>query len=488
MINCPKNKKLEDCELEILRNAVDNIEKKAGQKMINNPEINTIISIVEDFIRENSLICYGGTAINNILPYEDQFYDKSIELPDYDFFSKTPLKDAKKLADIYYKKGFTEVEAKSGVHEGTFKVYVNYIPVADITYLVPEIYDNIHKTAIIVDGLFYCPPNFLRMAMYLELSRPDGNVSRWEKVLKRLTLLNKHYPLEVSGCSADDIQRLFEKNSELKDDESKIFKIVKNSLLKQKAIFFGAYANKLFLKTLTKFKNHEIPEVPDFDIISIEPEKTLKILQEDLKVKGFKKTKIIKQKEIGEIIPEHYEFKINDETILFVYKPNACFSYNRIKIGSRYMNIATLDTMLSLYLSFVYSDRPYYDENRILCMSQFLFMVQEKNRLEQKGLLKRFSIDCIGEQPSLANIRAEKSIKYKELKNKKNTKEYDWYFLRHIPAELELIKEIKKKEKKDTKKKKTIKKSKSKSKVKSKTKSNKKTRKKNVKSKSKKKK
>ena len=66
MINCPKNKKLEDCELEILRNAVDNIEKKAGQKMINNPEINTIISIVEDFIRENSLgkeiytICQKG--------------------------------------------------------------------------------------------------------------------------------------------------------------------------------------------------------------------------------------------------------------------------------------------------------------------------------------------------------------------------------------------------------------------------------------------
>ena len=32
------------------------------------------------------------------------------------------------------------------------------------------------------------PPNYLRMAMYLELSRPDGDVSRWEKVLKRLTL------------------------------------------------------------------------------------------------------------------------------------------------------------------------------------------------------------------------------------------------------------------------------------------------------------
>ena len=28
-------------------------------------------------------------------------YDKSTELPDYDFFSPDPLNDAKKLADIY---------------------------------------------------------------------------------------------------------------------------------------------------------------------------------------------------------------------------------------------------------------------------------------------------------------------------------------------------------------------------------------------------
>ena len=38
------------------------------------------------------------------------------------------------------------------------------------------------------------------MLMYLELSRPAGDVSRWEKVLKRLTLLNKHYPLRGKAC------------------------------------------------------------------------------------------------------------------------------------------------------------------------------------------------------------------------------------------------------------------------------------------------
>ena len=51
-----------------------------------------------------------------------------------------------------------------------------------------------------VAGILYAPPNFLRMAMYLELSRPAGDVSRWEKVLKRLILLNKHYPLSSKEC------------------------------------------------------------------------------------------------------------------------------------------------------------------------------------------------------------------------------------------------------------------------------------------------
>ena len=55
-------------------------------------EIKKIIGIVENFLRVNKQVCYGGTAINNILPLEDQFYDKSFELPDYDFFSKTPLR------------------------------------------------------------------------------------------------------------------------------------------------------------------------------------------------------------------------------------------------------------------------------------------------------------------------------------------------------------------------------------------------------------
>ena len=108
----------------------------------------------------------GGTAINNILPIEDQFYNKNTQIPDYDFFSKNALKDAKSLADIYYKNGFEEVEAKSGIHLGTYKVFVNFIPVADITQLDKNIFDNLKKDSIIINRVHYAPANYLWSACF----------------------------------------------------------------------------------------------------------------------------------------------------------------------------------------------------------------------------------------------------------------------------------------------------------------------------------
>ena len=62
-----------------------------------------------------------------------------------------------------------------------------------------------------VDNISYASPNFLRMSMYLELSRPKGDVGRWEKVLKRLILLNKHYPIKEYDCKNTVVGRNFYK-------------------------------------------------------------------------------------------------------------------------------------------------------------------------------------------------------------------------------------------------------------------------------------
>ena len=109
--------------------------------------------------------------------------------------------------------------------------------------------------------------------------------------------------------------------------------------------------------------------------------------------------------------------------------------------------------MLNFFLAFLYADRPYYDQDRILCMAQYLFQVQSKNRLQQKGLLKRFSINCYGNNSeSIETIRASKAQKFKELKGKRGTKEYDEYFLRYTPGEKKTKKTTRTRRRKNTRK------------------------------------
>ena len=428
---CDKKMTFQDCELAILRTAVDNAEEKQGRTVANSPEVKRIIGIVEIFLKKKQLICYGGTAINNILPKQDQFYNKDIEIPDYDFYSANALKDAKELVDLYIENGFQEVEAKSGQHHGTFKVYVNFIPVADITSIPKELFNAIKKEAIRVAGILYAPPNLLRMGMYLELSRPAGDVSRWEKVLKRLILLNKHYPLKGNECSQIDFQRQMD-DSELSD---KIYDNVQHTLIDQGVVFFGGYALSLYSKYMPKNLQHKLKKIPDFDVLSEEPMLTAQIIKERLADIDVKNVKIIKRPGIGEIIAPHYEIQVGNDTVVFVYEPLACHSYNILKEDGYDIKIATLDTMLSFWLAFLYANRPYYDKDRILCMANYLFEVQEKNRLNQKGLLKRFSINCMGHQETVEEMRAEKAEKFIALKDKRNDPEYDEWFLRYRPLD-----------------------------------------------------
>jgi hypothetical protein len=550
-------------------------------------------------------------------------------LPDYDFYSDNALDHAKELADIYYKAGYEDVEAKSGVHHGTYKVFVNFTGIADITQMEPDLFKAISKDAIIKSGIRYAPPDFLRMAMYLELSRPDGDVSRWEKVQKRLTLLNTHYPLKGYQCDKIEYQRGFEgatdentgeisasrtrsgsrsgsrvksasrsrsrshvksasrsrsgsvktgggifnsvtsvkrkaisqikrkhhtlaaymrhlfhavdKHEETigdyeysleedkvthrynlnvkhegllqddefviysmsardiekepsskrgrhshKDDESEsesddsasrsqsqsqsrsdahysvstsnvsystnrekllqqtdIYTIVRGVFIKNKAVFFGGYANILYSRYMPKHQRRIVNKIPDFDILSEDPRALCEEVVRELTAHKYSGVKYTKHKGVGEVISEHYDIRVGEEVIAFLYKPLACHSYNTIRIddasqntgGNQTIRIATIDTMLSFYLAFIYADRVYYDINRILCMSQFLFDVQQHNRLKQTGLLRRFSINCYGKQPTLESMRFEKTKKYEELKDKRDTREYEEWFLRYIPLE-----------------------------------------------------
>lgn len=464
MVECNNFISSEEKELNILRKAIDLAEVKIGKNVLNSPDVKKMIEIVEEFLRKKKCVCYGGTAINNLLPSEDQFYNKDIEIPDYDFFSANALEDAKELADIYHKEGYQDVEAKAGQHFGTYKVFVNFIPIADITRLESKLYKSVFQDSIKIDGIYYAPPNFLRMSLYLELSRPAGDVSRWEKVFKRLQLLNKHYPLKGDKCDSTLFINTFEdkndsydnrirtKTSSIKNEnfykKNDIYNTVKRTFISQGLIFFGGYAFKHYQQLDNKHKY--IGNNPDFDVLSENPFKSAKMLQERLKSNGFKNIKIIERENIGEIIPIHYEIKVEGKSVAFIYEPVGCHSYNVLNLKGETIKIASIDTMLSFFLAFIYADRTYYDKNRILCMAEYLLNVQKKHKYEQKGILRRFSVNCYGNQLTKEDIRAEKAEKYKELKELKDAKLFQEYFLNYNPSKIKNNSEKNKGEKNKT--------------------------------------
>ena len=474
----------EECELAILRQAVDRADKKMKRRKVGSKDTAQIIGIVETFLRETKLLCYGGTAINNLLPQSKQFYDKSLELPDYDFFSVHALRDAKLLADRYAAEGYTEVEAKSAQHVGTYKVYVNFMPIADITSMHQGLFTSLKRDAITVDGILYAPPNYLRMSMYLELSRPAGDTGRWEKVMKRLLLLNKQYPIVTNNrCNQPNtrFQRTLE-NKFTRTEANTLFTVVRDVLVQQQVVFFGGYAISLYAQYMPVSQQRKVEAIADFDVLSTKPKATVDAVVSAIHQALSQATvEVVNHAAIDELIPAHVEVRVNKDSVLFVYTPIACHSYNVVMVEpSQKVRVATIDTMLSFYLAFLYTDRPYYSEftDRLVCMSQFLFDVQQKNRLKQKGLLRRFSILCIGKQESIEEMREAKAKKFKELKKDKDKDkhkdEFDRWFLNYRPTTPKTSPILKTRTKSKTKSKTKTKsntRTKSKSKTKSKTKS-----------------
>ena len=420
-----KNLSFEECELAILRRAVDKVTKEQGEILMKEPDTTKMIEIVEYFINQKDCVLYGGTAINAMLPASDKFYNYKYELPDYDAYTPNAMDHAVELADLFIKKGFKDVEAKAGVHHGTYKVYVNQNCIMDLTQLHPELYKALLRKNKVIQGLRYAPVNYLRMSCYLELSRPMGDVSRWEKVYKRLSKLNKYYPLIFKNCKKTPKRR------KLSPEEQLLHTTSLNTLLQEDVIFIGAYANRIY--TNHSFVPH-VENLSEFDVISSNPEQTCSVLMNALtRAKLVPLMKI--HPPIGELINQHYSISVNDKPVAFVYSPVGCHSYNEVK--DRHNNTlrsGTVDTLFSYYLAFLYANRDYLETERIECLCSILYKVQQDHRLTNNKPLQRFNIKCYGKQETLESLRTKRTEMLDKLAP--NSRIYKEWFLKYIPKRM----------------------------------------------------
>ena len=379
-----------------------------------------MFQIIKQFINENGLVCYGGIAINAILPKDKQFYDESIDIPDYDFFSPNALEHAKQLAKIFAFNHYENVEAKSAVSIGTYKVFVNFIPVADITQLDEEVFLKIQKNATLINNIYYAPTTYLRMSLYQELSRPYGDISRWEKIYNRLTLLNETKPFHYEI-------NLTQNKIVYNDENYNIYKQLTKMCQKNEFILFGDYGLSFYKMFFPKKYMKQINENKIKQIYILLPD----INELLIKLNKIKlKYKIIKYEKEYKFLSHFYEIQINEHSFMYVFQTNSCQSYNKIKYNNKFYNIATIDTILSIYYALEYID---VSTLHIPTLLSYCYLLEQIHSNNKTNVLRRFHLPCIGTQTTIEDIRKDKDIKYKLYRKKKTSKEYQKYFLKYFP-------------------------------------------------------
>ena len=374
--------------------------EKLEQKAAEDPNIKKSIAIVEAFLKSHSVMCYGGTAINNLLDEKDRFYDFTRETPDYDFYSKTPQVHAMEIADKLFAAGIPDIQVKPGVHLGTFKVFADYTGVADVSEMSPQLFDRLWDEGYEKDGIHYVTPNFLRMSTYLELSRPEGDISRWNKVYKRMMLLNDKYPLKC-----------IKKEDTVPDALTAARKKDVMDILKSEDIVLLGF---------NAAERHSGKTRWTTPVTFLAEPKTIE------KLTRGQKTNVVAA---DAILPECTEVKESDGTVYRFYETRACHSYHETADG---IKIASIPTILQFYFAYMYSGVDEDTVQYILCVAQRLMELAHHAQKRRFKLLT--PTDCLGKQEDLHGMLREKTKLYSELSKNRNSTEFLTNFFSYAPG------------------------------------------------------
>jgi hypothetical protein len=393
-----------------------------------NPQILKAIHIVEEFLKETQRICYGGQALNAHLPASVKFYDSTKTIPDYDFFTPDQDGDLIKLIRLLKKAGFQEIDVRLGIHEGTIKVYVNYTPVADLTEIDSTLYNLFYARRFIENNIAYLDADSLRMLIYLELSRPRGEVERWPKVYERLLLLDTFVPINPLNSKNQKLP----KNHLTKDEYKFIFKyIVQNRLL-----FAGADLKNLYEKLLKTVKHIQISHRYPITVFVKDLKQETALLENilydfsilkrykysyNLKSSG-KITSYIYTGINGDMIPPMSIIYKNNYPVILLIQETACHSYYNWPLETgEILRVASVDTLATLYFALGLRGE---GAKKVKELGSFLGgferLAREIVKIAQKSRLSKtkfpfpfLTLDCEGYQQSYRSLIKEKVVRMK---------------------------------------------------------------------------
>ena len=361
--------------------------------------------IVADYIKEHDRKIYGGTALNMYLPREHKIYKRST-LPDYDFFSPEPWVDAVKIADLLYNAGFKYTETKAGIHKGTFKIFADFWPVADITYLPPDVYSLVTTTK--KNGYTIVSPAYLQMTLYNIISKPIEAPVRWPNVAFRQKLLETWSPPKYrkKQCVKDFIGK--KDRPELDNDLENALHIVYTEAKKDKLIHYGALAYNKYIEL--GGGELRLP-VYYYELLAEDAGEHAAHMEKEI-------SKITNKKLVRDIFYQPYKdmnrlsfvlyLNSNDELlpIFVITELTRCIPYKYL--GNRYY--CSIDYLFYELYNQMFSDIHLYTAD-VSCLIRYLYYIQQRYYKQHKiteldkSPLQRFVTKCRG--PYVDVVREE---------------------------------------------------------------------------------
>ena len=239
-------------DIEIFNKKVKDIVKNVKKVTLNKfdptkKDIEYYQSLIMNYIKKNKRKMYGGTALNEIIKFQnknDVFYDPEIDLADYDIYSPDPINDICNICDLLADKDIKNVEGKEAVHINTYSIFVNGYNVLDVSYVPRNIYNKIPFKEI--KDVIYVHPCFSRIDTFRMFTDPlISYEQRLEKQFNRFSIIEKYYRI-------DRIKKLLITGLKKKDNKIKsVLNDIHNFLInKNSIIVIDLYAYNYYLKKI----------------------------------------------------------------------------------------------------------------------------------------------------------------------------------------------------------------------------------------------
>lgn len=334
---------------------IEKVDKKYRKRIIvNDPHIHHLIraiNIVKKIIKKNKIYITGSRALQFHLPENDKYYSKQqLTYSDFDLYSYNPLQDCLDIVNELHKNKVYPIKVQSGEHDGLYRVFYKFEPIADISFMPKHFYDAIetvnHK------GLNYLPLRYLLIGTVSQIVFPVVNNFRLTKIAKSI----KYFDIYCCDYKKSSINKSIVPEPMKPSTFDTLYKYCRNN----KATIISG--NLAYLTNFTTNNNNKA-NLPYLELLSYNP---FKVIADILNILGPDNAKVVKMHRLiyYDVTPDLYIIYKDDRPIVFVFDySNNCMIYKKIK--SHYYCMDIYLEIYYIYIIYVNNIYNIFQNNRI---------------------------------------------------------------------------------------------------------------------------